>query len=244
MSLLASRHHKNIVMAQATGRSAPSDLPTTLINALRHRMPVIKRLYKRTDLQVGKNTKLQAPKELRVLYRDICSLKYFYWMMHEWFIDNGWTAGSRLDQDFPEVQCTLREQPIGNELWFRWRFTKESPNGALYRWHIDLDAHVLGAKQVETIINGQKVKVDSAEIEVWINSLCLMMTAKWENNALMKSFKDVLIKTIYRKAIDREEEQFEKVVWECEEMVKTYFKMPTYLPERQGNEFYQKADMT
>lgn len=200
------------------------------------------KIFKRTDLVKGGDEQIVTVGTLRVVYRDIFNLKYIYLLMHEWFIDNNFVS-SRADEDFPEVMFVHRDFGPYKQLWWRWRFEKPSPNGKYLRWCIDIDMQILGHKVVETVINGQKMKVDSAEVEVFVAPALYLRTSDWKKNFLLELFTPALRWVIYRDRIEKDKKEFEQVVWECQEAIKTYLKLETYLPERQGHEFHAKVDM-
>ena len=208
------------------------------------------RVYAREELLERDDRKLGIPAgSLKIVYRDTFNLKYLYYLLHEWFIDNGFLLDKkgnpiREDADFPETMFVHRDFGNNQQIWWRWRFERISPTSPLFRWNIDLDMHILGLKQVESVINGQKVKADSAEIEVVVTSNLFLRISEWKKNPITEYLAPVLEKFVYRKLISTEKRLFETKVWELQESIKTYFKMPTYLPERQLHEFHQKTDFT
>jgi len=204
---------------------------------------VAQQIYTRKELQQGDDLALETPKQLRVVYRDVLNLKYLYYMLHDWFLDNGWVT-SREDPDFPETALIHRDLSFGGHIVFRWRFKKQSPTGALYRWHLDIDCQVLGLKSVETVVNGQKVKADSGEIEFFISPALYMTTSRWDKNPLLKVIKPILIKQVYRKQIQEEQRLYENELWRFQEALKSYFRLERYLPERAAPETMQKMNLT
>ena len=215
---------------------------TIFIKAVCDNPDVAGRIYKRSDLVQGEDKKIEGVPNLRIVYRDTFNLKYFYLLMHEWFIDNGFTGGSRDDEVFPEAMFIHRDFGDMKQLWWRWRFMKTSPTSPLFRWHVDVDVQILGLKTVETVVNGQKVKADSAEFEIFLTPTLFLNTSKWKENPVTKFMAPVLENVVYRKLIEEEKKIFENIVWRMQEAIKTYFKLETYLPERQSHEFHPKAD--
>ncbi len=180
---------------------------------------------------------------LRIVYRDIFNLKYFYLLLHEWFVDNSFVP-DREDQKFPETMFIHRDFGTYNQMWWRWRFERDSPSGPLYRWNIDIDVHILGHKVVETVINGQKIKADNAEVEIFVTPGLYFKTSKWKDSPFLKQLQPVLTEFVYRKRNEEEIKLFEHTVWRCQEAIKTYFKLEVYLPERQSHEVHPHSDFT
>jgi hypothetical protein len=209
----------------------------------------VARIYKRPDLLKGDDDKIDVVPTLRLVYRDTFNLKYFYLLLHEWFIDNDFAVDgdgypTRSDEDFPETVFIHRNFGSDVQIWWRWRFERPSPTGPLFRWCVDVDVQILGLKQVETVVNGQKMKVDSAEFEIFITPSLFMTTGRWKKNPILAQLKPMLYETVYRKMRNKEKDLFENKMWQLQESVKTYFKLGTYLPERQNQEFHPKSDMT
>jgi hypothetical protein len=201
---------------------------------------VVDAAYKLDDIYKGKNDELAPIKLMRVSYRDLMDVKAFYVLMHEWFVDNGFC--DRTDEAFPEVRYVHRDFGTSKQVWWSWRFRKDSPyNKTFFEWRIDLDVHILGWTKVETVIGGKKASVDKAEVEVFIIPRFFLLKEKWENAGL-GIFSDFLQKVWYKNMISKEKKQFENMTLRLQEAIKTYFKLPTYLPTREGHEWEPKAE--
>ena len=97
--------------------------------------------------------------------KDIIHLDNIYLLMHEWLIEHGYVT--RFDQDFPEKYFLHKEGPAGKEMWWRWRPSRyPMGNNKLWRFNLDIDAHVLTLKDGEAVIGGKKYKAHQGEVEV------------------------------------------------------------------------------
>lgn len=199
-------------------------------------------MYVRKELLARGDEEIAGLKQLRLVYRSTFNMKYFYYLMHEWFVDEGF--GTRDDASFPEVMYIHRDSGKDKEIWWRWRFETTSPTGPLFRWCFDFEGHVLGHKEVEILVGGEKVKADSGELEIFVTPYCYITSSKWDKNPLLKAFKPVLRNVVYRKMVDKEKKLYERKLWEAQEAVKTYLKLETYLPEHKEAAFYPKADFS
>jgi hypothetical protein len=65
-------------------------------------------------------------------------------------------------------------------------------------------------------------------------------SSQWKGSWL-EPFVPFLRNVVYRKQIDAEKKRFDDYLWRLQDVVRTYFKLVTYMPEREGFEVYQKA---
>lgn len=198
--------------------------------------------YKLEELYKGKNKDYTPIKQMRVAYRDLMDVKAFYVLLHEWLVDNGFAT--REDEKFPETRMVHRDFGTSKQVWWAWRLKhlQGSPyNPTLFRWHVDIDVHVLGWTKVETVVGGKKASVDKAEVEVFINPRLYLLSEKWEKAGFgwLSSF---LENVWYKATISKEKKQFENMTFRLQEAIKTYFKLPTYQPSREGHEWESKAE--
>jgi hypothetical protein len=105
-----------------------------------------------------------------VVYKDVYSWEYFYMLLHEWLVDEGY--GSADDEDWQELIYEQLETPIGKEIFLRWRFQKpgQATFAKLFKYEVDIDIHILGQNPVEVVLDGKKIKADKGEIEVKVNA--------------------------------------------------------------------------
>lgn len=178
-----------------------------------------------------------------VKYKDYFHMKLFYEMLHEWLVEEGWCT--REDADFGEDLYLQRENQVsGTELWIWWRL-KKKPEGysSYYRWEIDIDIHVILMKDVEVVRNNMKFKIHNGEPEIKIFAR-LVVDAKreWRNHWFLKNFHELYKKRILKPDIAIKRRHLYVEAYRLQEMVKTYLKLRTYIPEQEGQQFHLTKD--
>jgi hypothetical protein len=226
-------------------REKTAEIPTqNLINTVCEGESVVEAAYKLEDIYKGQNEDYTPIKQMRVVYRDLLDVKAFYVLMHEWFVDNRFAT--REDESFPETRFVFRDFGTSKQVWWCWRLKHldGSPfNKDHFLWRVDLDVHVLGWTKVDTVIGGKKATVDKAEVEVFITPRLYLLSEKWEK-AGFGWLKPFLTNVLYKKMISKEKDEFENMTLRLQEAVKTYFKLPTYLPSREGREWSPKVEFS
>jgi hypothetical protein len=173
-------------------------------------------------------------------YTDVFSMKQFYILMREWFIDNGFVV--RDDEEFPETFYLQRDTPRGNEMWIRWRFTKEVPGtSGLWAYGVDVDFHVLGLKEIEFMSKGKKVKADKGEVETEIDcTLIKDITQAWEKHSWLQRYKDFMLHKMMKKQYEFHKREVVRIGMRLQDTIKSYLRIQTYLPEREISDFFEK----
>jgi len=180
-----------------------------------------------------------------VVYKDVYSWSYFYKLMHEWLLENGYCSPD--DQDFKEILYEHIDRPFGAEIWLRWRLEKSEtgPYKELFKYFLDINFHILGQKEVEVVSGGKKYKADKGELEVEaIAYLAQDPDKKVENHWLGKHFQDFVFKVFLKKKVKQHKKQLAYDMQRLNEAIKNYLKLEAYLPERELSEFYQKRDQS
>lgn len=177
-----------------------------------------------------------------VIFKDVFNLKYVYILAREWFIEEGYAP--RADEEFPEVYYLQKENPVsGKELWIRWRLTKNPLPGKSKFWKFafDVDIHVLTLTDVEILVKDKKIKAHKGEVEfqVWAN-LVWDATGEWEKSSWLKPFKKVYFQRVLREKREELKEQLYKEAYRFQGALKTYFKLESYLPEKEMEGVWSK----
>jgi hypothetical protein len=177
-----------------------------------------------------------------VNYKHIFVLQEAYKLMHEWFIEQGYAT--RSDETFPEVFFLDKEGKAGKEMWFRWRFTKSPLGGKMaefWRYDFDVDVHVMTLTKVETIINNQKVKVDSGEVEIQVKANLVMNWAKKiKKSSLMRPFKEVVKRYFLHSTRKRLEDDLYKQAYDFRDELNNFFNLEHFKARKGGLEFWPK----
>ncbi len=208
-----------------------------MASSLQIEMPRIKHRY-------SDGLKRAKVAEWTVNYNDVFKMNYFVLLCREWLIEQGYVT--RDDSLFPETMYSERISPGGREIWIRWRCSKDgiknSPyKSGLYRYDLDIDFHALTLKKVEVMHKGQKYDADKGEVEVNCRANFIFDSRKEiENHWLLKHFKTMLQKKFWRGKIEYHQGALYTEAYRFQEAVKAYLKIDTYLPEKEGSEFWQK----
>lgn len=195
-------------------------------------MPKIKHRY--TDF--GKEY-LQAA-AFKIKHKDYFIWKYLYVLIHEWLCEEGYAT--RDDSTFPEERYMHREnQKSGNEVWVYWRLQKQPVKNSFFRYDLDIDIHVVLLKDAEIMLEGKKYKVNWGEPEVKIWAKVIFdHKREWEKSPIMSRLKWIFFKRINKRNFEMHKKQLYREAYRLQEAVKTYFKLSTYLPEIEGQKFY------
>lgn len=187
---------------------------------------------------------IPATATTRVRYRDQCNLKNLYIMLHEWFVEEGYTP--RSDKEWPEPFYLLRDGPRGKEHWLWWRFKKipDDGNNHYYRYLIDIFWHVNNTKDIEVIHNGQKFKTNDTDLEIDIRSAYEMdfeyvdsMGKKgWRAHWFLKHIHHMFAFRIFKGENEIHRIHLYRETYRLQEAIKTFLKMRTYMSEIEGGE--------
>lgn len=182
--------------------------------------------------------------EWTVQVRDAYNLGYVYTMIHDWIVEEGW--GPRDDMYFPETYYMQREHPtFGKEIWIRWRLTKQPPGtkGGLFQYAIDLDWKMLGVKDTEIAWKGQKIKADRSEFEPTCRAYLLIdRSGEWKTWPF-KDLKDIYMKRTMRQKIGMHRKNIYSDAYRLRDLIMNYLKLETFMPTKEGGEFFVKRTM-
>lgn len=184
--------------------------------------------YKLKNVLVGE--------KVRIKHKDKFNMKYIYMMCHEWFIEHGW--GSASDASWPEKLYLHRwNQKGGAEVWIWWRFTKNPTE--LIRFDFDVDWHIVGMESAEIVKDGKKYKGNKGDCEVNIFSTLVFDPDNKLQQGPFGSFKSLLYERIYYKTVLRHRRDLYEDIYKFKQVLKTYFNLPTYMPDIEGHHFWQ-----
>ncbi len=177
--------------------------------------------------------------QFKIKHKDYFSWKYLYTLIHEWLVEEGY--GTRDDKSFPEVMYMQREnQKSGNEVWVYWRLTKNPVKSPFWRYDLDIDIHLVLLKDTEILFDNKKYKVNWGEPEVKIWAKCVAdYRREWTKSPFMKKLKKIFYKRIIKRDFEMHKKELYREAYRLQEAVKTYFKLSTYLPEIEGQKFYE-----
>ncbi len=158
-----------------------------------------------------------------VVHKGKYNIFLFYEALHRWFVENKFLDDSGSD-NYLETYY-YEDRGSAKEIYFRWR-TKKGSDSKYFNYALNLDAHIVGLREVETVIDGKKMTLDSGEITLNIESKMTMDLGDLPSNPLVGFF--------YKKFLDRWlKPKFEFYKDELKDktlgligFIKSYFQMP------------------
>jgi hypothetical protein len=176
----------------------------------------------------------------RVKWKDIFNVKEFYRAMRYWFMENDWKDMEEGSEHYE----TLYYERIGlfgdKEMWWRWRPQKILNN--YFRYHIDLDYHLLYLVPTEVVRDGKKFKKDiyKGEVEIWITAVVETdWQDQWRTHPFLKYFNSLFRERIFRRQIyDEHKRELYREAFILQNFIKQWFKLKRYLPYEEVELFH------
>ena len=181
------------------------------------------------------------PKEFRVKYKDVFELKIFYKAMRQWAKEYGWGdyESKGKGEGYERLYREIIFKDGSKEMRIRWRLFKIVPETPYLYYHLDIDYKLLGLKVKEVVKDGQKLKLDSGEIELKINAFIeLNFLNDFEKSTFLTYFKDLFMKRIYARTLDQRKRELYQEVYELQGFMKEWFKLRRYLPYEESEGFF------
>jgi len=193
---------------------------------------------------IGPNA-VQAAK-FRVKFKDIFHLKEFYRAMHEWTLEYDWSSaeadGLKLEnKDYFETLYLERKGIEGDkEMWWWWRMQKVPTNNSYYKFHLDIDYHILYIVPTEVMRDGKKLKVHKGEVEVNIWAyLQFDYKGEWSKHPILKMFNQAFPKRIFKKELYEDHKlELYREAYILQAYIKKWFKLKSFLPYEEITPFY------
>ncbi len=186
---------------------------------------------------------------VKVKYKDIFDIKWFYESLQGWLLDNGW--GDEDDTDLDRGLISDRWEAYygekvsssgAKEMWWQWRMFKLPPHSQYLKYYMDFNFHIIGLTNTEIIREGRKIPCNKGEIEMSINAwISKEYAAKFEESSLLKPIKALFDKRVYHKILQQRRKELYQEVYALQNFVKQWFKMKRYLPYEEAKNFYPSA---
>jgi len=189
---------------------------------------------------------VQAAK-FRVKFKDIFNLKEFYKAMHEWTKEYAWYSvesdGLKIENgvDYYETLYLEREHAGGaKEMWWWWRLQKMPVPNSYYKWHMDIDYHILYMFPSEVMREGKKIKVNKGEVEVKIWAyLEFDYQGQWSKHPILKMFNKVFPNRIFKKELYEDHKiELYREMYLLQAYMKRWFKLRSFLPYEEITPFF------
>jgi len=167
---------------------------------------------------------------LSIKYEDVFNLKELYKAIRDWLISNNYVTAKSSEkmENFYLEKIT----PTGTkEIWVWWR-TSKSPHGSKYfKYHINVDYHVLNMKDVEIMFQGQKIKANKGEVEVLVN--CYLETeAEVEiKKTFLWFLAELFRRKVYRKQIEEHKADLKDDMDKLQGHIKQFLELKSFLPK-------------
>jgi len=121
-----------------------------------------------------------------------------YDMVFEWFKNRDWIL--------KEEMYNEKIQANGKEVIIRWVAIKEITD--YFMFEIVLEWHILGMKDAEVEIDGEKVKTNKGEVEIVFKSTIIKdYERRWETLPLWKFMRALYEKHVIKATVDEFEEK-------------------------------------
>jgi len=167
---------------------------------------------------------------LSIKYEDVFNMKELYKAIRDWLITNEY-VNAKSSEKMEKFYLEKIVQTGARELWIWWR-TEKSPHGSKYfRYHMNVDYHVLSMKDVEIMFQGQKIKANKGEVEILIN--CWLETeAEMEiGKSFLFFLADYFRKRVYKKQIEAHKTDLKEDMEKLQAFIKQFLELKSFLPK-------------
>ncbi|MBR9675932.1 hypothetical protein GOV05_02915 [Candidatus Woesearchaeota archaeon] len=165
-------------------------------------------------------------------YREDMHLKNFYKAFQEFLNEKEYYSMYKDDKIEPYYQEA--HLPNGmKEYRIRWRVYKFTPNSNVV-YKFDLNWLVLACKDIQTVVEGQKMKIQNVEVEIkcWTR---LCVKKKGINNSwLTKPFSGLFWNRWWKFYKDEYEDEAQAKTKEIQEAIKELHRLKSYSPPKEN----------
>ena len=190
---------------------------------------------------------------LKVKYKDVFDFKAFYEELWEWCKEHGWKDWETDLDNFERFYGERVTTGGIKEIWVRWRAYKPAEGtptikqnvGILNKdlgyltYYLDIDFHVIGLGTAEIVKDGKKIKADKGEMEVSIKAFVEKnYEYEFQNSSILRQVLDTFSNRIYKKNLEERKKELYREAYVLQTFIKQWFKMKTYLPYVQGENFF------
>ena len=163
-----------------------------------------------------------------VKYEDVFNMKELYKATRDWLIANEYTTAKGSEK--MEKFYLEKHTPNGaRELWIWWRNARSPHESKYFKYHMNVDYHVLNMKDVEIMHQGQKLKANKGEVEVIIN--CWLETeAEFEvKKSIFAFIAERFNKRIYKKQIEEHKRDIKEDLDKLQNFIKQFLELKSFL---------------
>lgn len=183
---------------------------------------------------MGKPYEVRKQPEMDFVFKDVFSLEHLYKGIHGWLEEEGYinSPGATPDKWMEHNYIEKVSGGGAREIWILWRIDREI--GPYFKFHFDIDYHVLGLSKKEIMYDGKKIKLDSGEVEIWIKPvLTFDPKGEWSDSLIFKNkrFAEFFKKRLFKKELEAKEELLVKDSKRLLDFIKQYFELRPFLDE-------------
>lgn len=162
-------------------------------------------------------------------------MKNFYRFVYWWLQEEGYRAANPEDEndEHPEVYFEEWRMPAGDlqrRIWWRLLFNPEfhGREKARHRYIIDVNFKNLFLKNVDTVINGRKVKAQEGEISVKVKAYLWYYYEDVTTHPLLKYFKYFFEKRWVKPMREGYRDDLRHRMRKFQDAMRDFFNMVTY----------------
>ncbi len=174
------------------------------------------------------------------------NLRRMYQDLRYWLIGEEWATPSTTS--FPEKYVYQEEtQKRGKETWIWWRFEKRYGTGksigtftssGRFIKNLKITIHPYKYNDVETVVNGKKIKVQKGTIEFIIHMTLQYGFEEWDTDEtpFLKGISGAIWKRIYKKTVDMHKKNTLDEAYKLQAYLKRILEIESWSPAER--EFY------
>ncbi len=176
-----------------------------------------------------------ANSTVNIKYEDVFSMKELYKAVRDWLISEGY-ATAKSSEKMEDFYLEKISPSGAKEIWVWWR-TSKVPHGSKYfEYHLNIDFHVLGMKDVEVMHQGQKVKANKGEVEIMINCYVELEAQYSFSKSFLgilggQWFSNLFRKNIYKKQVDAHKKDLKGDLVKLQGFIKEFLELKSFLPK-------------
>lgn len=169
-----------------------------------------------------------------IKYQGVFVMRSLYKETFEFLKDINYTDENRyryMEEYYYEKRSS---DPIeGRSLWIWWRTDKRDgvDVSSYYKFAIDVDFHVRFMKDVEAVVEGEKIKVQHGEVEILVSGYVWKdYNGTWSNHWLLKHLQDFWYKRLWSRSFEDKKHVVKEDMGKLLKMIKQFFELQSYLP--------------
>ncbi len=168
--------------------------------------------------------------QLTIQYRDPFLFKTLYFLIYDWLMINDYRDEDRGEKWIEKHYEEQRHKDLRHfRIW--WRTYKILNNSSFVKYHMDVNYLGLAIQQVEIMKEGERIKAESGEMNVFINGwIEVDFKDYFKKNFIMRSFEDVFKTRWMKKNLEGHKEELKRDTFMLQGTVKKFFELWHSMP--------------